>query len=474
VDEALATLDRTEQAAVVLRFFADKKLAEVGQALGLTEEAARKRVTRGLDKLRSFFSRRGVQVSSSALAAALTAQAVQAAPAGLAASLAATSLAGGAAAASTGLSSALIHTLFMTKTTMAVVGIIAVGAVLAPVVLKKKGREPVAVAAVTSSEPLGTIAAPSSASIPANSVNSPANAPQPSTLLARVAGLAPLTAQQIGDYVTRNKGSAESLLAAWRAGGDKAWLTEAASKFPNNPEVQYAVIATQLSPETQRQWIEAYKASSPENALAWYFSAQEHLKAGDKAAAVAELSEASRKTAFRGELTATLQALEELNLSGGRASDEARIAAFQTCAQSPEIPGLRELAKGMRELIPQYRQQGDAASADSLAGSGLVLGAHLSDGYGSQTVINQLVGIGIQKTFLQMLAPGAERDPYGRLVAEVTANINQRQAALKEYAGIMQTLLAQLSDSEWNIYMERVKVNGEEAALAWLKARHQN
>ncbi len=70
----------------------ERSLKEVGQALGLSEEAARKRVHRAVEKLRTIFSRRGIATSSGLLMAALAASAAQAAPAGLATSVAATAI----------------------------------------------------------------------------------------------------------------------------------------------------------------------------------------------------------------------------------------------------------------------------------------------------------------------------------------------------------------------------------------------
>ena len=298
-----------------------------------------------------------------------------------------------------------------------------------------------------------------------------ASAPRPS-LLARVAALPPLTPGQIESYVEQNKRTAESLLAAYRMGGDLMYLTEAATRFPTDPDVQYAVIAARAFPEQQRQWINAYKTSSPDNALAWYFSTLDDFKAGDSAKALEELAEATRKPAFRAELAPTLQAVEELQISAGRAADEARVAAFQACAQVPHLRPMRELAQAMQNAAEQYRQQGDPASAESLAGAGLLLGSHLSAGGGSQTLINQLVGISIEKRFLQLLDPAGTQDPFGRPSADVRAAIERHQALLKEYAQSMAGLMFGLEDTELANYMERVKLHGEEAALAWLKAKH--
>ena len=84
LDEAMAELNETDRHALLLRYFEGQTLPEVGTALALTEEAARKRVTRGLEKLRKYFVRRGVTLSATVIAGMVAANSVQAAPAGLA------------------------------------------------------------------------------------------------------------------------------------------------------------------------------------------------------------------------------------------------------------------------------------------------------------------------------------------------------------------------------------------------------
>jgi RNA polymerase sigma factor (sigma-70 family) len=84
LDEAMQHLGACERDAIVLRYFERHDLHAVGAALGMTEEAARKRVTRALEKLRGYFARRHVTLSASALGSMLALQAVTSAPAGLA------------------------------------------------------------------------------------------------------------------------------------------------------------------------------------------------------------------------------------------------------------------------------------------------------------------------------------------------------------------------------------------------------
>ena len=87
LEQAMTRLREKDRTAVLLRYFENKSLVEVGAALGTTEEAAKKRLARALQRLRGFFSRRGVVVSAAGLGGLLSANCVQAAPVGLTASL---------------------------------------------------------------------------------------------------------------------------------------------------------------------------------------------------------------------------------------------------------------------------------------------------------------------------------------------------------------------------------------------------
>jgi RNA polymerase sigma factor (sigma-70 family) len=103
LDEAMNQLGPEDQSAVVMRFFERLDFSSLGEALGSTEEAARKRVNRALDKLHALLTARGVTLSVAALGAALAARAVEAAPAEVVAGLANTVLIGRAAGHGTSL-----------------------------------------------------------------------------------------------------------------------------------------------------------------------------------------------------------------------------------------------------------------------------------------------------------------------------------------------------------------------------------
>ena len=101
IEEAMHELEEKDRHAVLLRYFQNRSLREVGTALDLTENAARMRVERALDKLRGRLARRGVTTTAAALAAVVGANAVQAAPAGLAAMISTGVIVSGALPAST-------------------------------------------------------------------------------------------------------------------------------------------------------------------------------------------------------------------------------------------------------------------------------------------------------------------------------------------------------------------------------------
>ena len=117
LEAAMNTLSSADQNAVVLRFFQGQSWREVGGALALREDAAQKRVSRAVEKLRSYFVRRGIGISTTLIVSVIAANAVQAAPAGLAPTLAAASLAGAEGAGSFSLISTLTKTILMKKTT---------------------------------------------------------------------------------------------------------------------------------------------------------------------------------------------------------------------------------------------------------------------------------------------------------------------------------------------------------------------
>ncbi len=126
IDDAVQDLGESDREAVLQRFFANRGFAEIGAALGVSEDAARMRVERALEKLRTLLARRGLTSTGAALGLALEAHAASLAPAGLASVVAGQATACGVALAGAATAS-VVSFMSVTKLTLGVAA--ALGAV---------------------------------------------------------------------------------------------------------------------------------------------------------------------------------------------------------------------------------------------------------------------------------------------------------------------------------------------------------
>ncbi|HAB16237.1 MAG TPA: sigma-70 family RNA polymerase sigma factor [Verrucomicrobiota bacterium] len=98
LDETMHELDQPDREAVLWRYFERRSHAEIGSRLGLSENAARMRVDRALDKLRAGLANRGIHSTAAVLGGVLGQKSVAAAPPGMAGEISRIALAGSASA----------------------------------------------------------------------------------------------------------------------------------------------------------------------------------------------------------------------------------------------------------------------------------------------------------------------------------------------------------------------------------------
>jgi RNA polymerase sigma factor (sigma-70 family) len=97
LDEALDSLSDEEREALLLRYFKNQDFRAVGLAFGISDDTAQKRVSRAMERLREFFSKRNVTIGAGGLAMLISANGVQAAPLGLTAAISAAAIVYGTA-----------------------------------------------------------------------------------------------------------------------------------------------------------------------------------------------------------------------------------------------------------------------------------------------------------------------------------------------------------------------------------------
>ncbi|MDB6054980.1 MAG: polymerase, sigma-24 subunit, subfamily, partial [Verrucomicrobiales bacterium] len=122
LDDALLELRESDREAILLRFFANHSLRQMGTVLGIRENSAQKRVAKALDHLAQLFRRKGYKVSgAAALAIALQHMPANAVPAALLSTTAKTALAAGTATSFGGITVYIAKIMSLTKVQTAVI-----------------------------------------------------------------------------------------------------------------------------------------------------------------------------------------------------------------------------------------------------------------------------------------------------------------------------------------------------------------
>lgn len=124
LDEGLARLKPAERDVILLKFFEHRTNREVGDAVGISEQAAAKRVSRAVERLRQFFRRHGVDTSAALIGIHLAAHAVEAAPSGLASTASSAATAPGSLAHASPLLKGVTITMAMEKAKLGAIAVV--------------------------------------------------------------------------------------------------------------------------------------------------------------------------------------------------------------------------------------------------------------------------------------------------------------------------------------------------------------
>jgi hypothetical protein len=242
-------------------------------------------------------------------------------------------------------------------------------------------------------------------------------------------------------------------------------------KYPNDPQVAFeAVFKEDASPADQRHWLEAFKQSAPDNALANYLSALNYFKAGQTDQAVQELTAASGKPQYQDYSLDRTQVDEEAYLSAGYSAAEAKLIALPWL-MVPQFGNVKQLGLNMVDLANAYTQLGDQASAQATLQIAANLG-HRLGGSPDVCLLSPLVGMAVERMALGAMDPSSPYGDNGQTVQDRLNQITQRKAAIRELDDQAEPLLPTLSDQDWISYIDREKVFGEEAAMRWVVSKY--
>ncbi len=487
LDDALDELNQSDRDALLLRFFEQRSLAEVGRALGANEDAARKRVSRAIDKLRTILVRRGLTTTAATLSGIISANAVQLAPAGLATTLASASLAG--AGTTTGAAVTILKIMSMTKLQVAI-GTTAIALLTASLVLQHQRQNELRrdndslrkqVTQLNSDkESLSarlTRSAAFAPRLPAPAVQAVSSDPTVSTMQStnlydRMKDKdLKLTAEQVASYLKTNNRSASSLLAAYRTSKDPELLAEAMRNFPNDPQVAFeAALRKDATPDERRQWIDALEKSDPDNALGNYLSALEYFKAGQSDQAIQQMLAANGKS-FQDYTSERYQDDTEAYLAAGYSSADAKMASGLQLLL-PQLQQVKDLGHDLVDLANSYQQQGDPASAQSAIQMAINLGQRYGETSPGEPAISQLVGLALETIALKNMDPNTQYGNNGQTVQDYLNQIQQQKTALQDRSTQVESIAPTLTEQDWIIYRDRWLMFGEQNAEQWVISKY--
>ena len=294
-----------------------------------------------------------------------------------------------------------------------------------------------------------------------------------------------LSAEQLEPYLQKYHRSAESLWGAFAATGDRAFLREALEKNPNDPRLNLTAYfqgdawvaehsaeghdRNQPASAERRQLLDAFAKAAPDNALPNYLAALDYFKSGQSDQAVEQLVAASQKSNFQDYSLDYIQNAEEAYRAAGWSEAQAKAVASAQLPL-PHLAELRDTGSKLVELATLYRQAGDEASAQAAEQIGLGLGQRLTESE-QLTIIQELVGIAIERKVLGTMDPNNVLAGTGETVQSRLDAFKERQKAIKVLAGASD-ILPTLSEPDLASYFDRLKLFGETAAADWLLKTH--
>ena len=278
-----------------------------------------------------------------------------------------------------------------------------------------------------------------------------------------------LTPEEVDAWLKTSGRSAANLVTAAQLLNDPELLKEAARKFPTDPRVQLEVLIKDALPQERQQWLAAFKLSSPDNALPNYLAARDLFKSGQPELAMQELWQAAQKPGMNTYAFDLQQAHQSAWTAAGYPMPAAQLMS-SLASQIPSIGPLNEVAGQVADSAAKYRQGGDTASADALAVSGLTMAKRVSGG--TPTIIQDLVGMGIENRFLAQMSPDSPLPGSAQTVAARQAQLKERQQGMVTLLqSFDETAVTRLKDEDINAYFDRVHSDGGYEAMKWLHSR---
>jgi hypothetical protein len=274
-----------------------------------------------------------------------------------------------------------------------------------------------------------------------------------------------LPASRFSDYLNHDPSNPN----AWRAVIDLTWdeqtLSDALSRFPNDPALRLRAILMAKSPEERSAAAADYAQRFPNESLGSYLLASSHLHAGRHTDALNEFKGGIHKSPpvilSKSDILNRRAALESVGFS----SVEGGVAASRTKFDAEAFSSIVDI--GMKLM------SADDIPSDVRNECGASFSEHLAIA-GNKTVANAMFTAKFQDNFLSGLPPDAE---YGESQMTIAQKSQQIKSSIAELANIVEntgTLWTTATEQEASLWANTVLAEGEQVAYErWIAARRR-
>ena len=281
-----------------------------------------------------------------------------------------------------------------------------------------------------------------------------------------MAGKVPKLNQLEVEAFLKNQGrSTINLLAASRLLNDLSFAREAAKLDPKDPAVQLELALRGETPEEKSAAVMAFRAAAPDNSLGDYLAAHQAFAAGDAGAAGAALIQSLDNPLYTDYTQKIVAGSEQAFLDAGYEPSAAAGAAMFSLTIG-QVQTVMNVSENLKQLQDEFIRSADFDAAEPTVIIGLTLGQRIQDQ--GPYLIDQVVGIAIERKFLQQLDPLTLAGPGGQSAGERLEALDARVLEFRTLGPAFTEKFATADEATQAQYLAKMKADGELAAMRWL------
>ncbi|HSH95511.1 MAG TPA: hypothetical protein VK968_15315, partial [Roseimicrobium sp.] len=220
------------------------------------------------------------------------------------------------------------------------------------------------------------------------------------------------------------------------------------------------------------KWIEAFRASAPDNPLADFYAAKQAFDSKNPEAALAFIAGGATKEGFSDYAKEIGSTVESMLLSAGNGDVESKAMTVFGISTVENLGMEKSLARELAAYRITLLESGDTGAAYNAAEAGVALAGILTERQMAGSVIGQLLGMSMESIAIKGLDDATAVSLTGQTSAERQQEFAAQKQEIKELINAVETLLDSSDRQTVLQYLQIWEASGEIAAAQWWKARN--